>query len=65
MSNKMATCILLVLFGAVHVVTGSDWLQWRGPLNTGMAVGDAPLRWSDSTNIKWKTAIPGRAIPRR
>ena len=37
-----------------------SWPQWRGPFNTGMAAGDAPLRWSDTTNIRWKTAIPGR-----
>jgi outer membrane protein assembly factor BamB len=36
------------------------WPQWRGPFNTGMAEGTAPLRWDDNTNIQWKTAIPGR-----
>ena len=36
------------------------WWQWRGPLNTGMAHGDAPLRWSDTTGLTWKVAIPGR-----
>jgi len=25
-----------------------------------MALSDAPLHWSDTENIKWKTAIPGR-----
>lgn len=37
-----------------------EWRQWRGPFNTGMAHGDAPLTWSDQANIKWKLAIPGR-----
>ncbi|MDP2052479.1 MAG: hypothetical protein Q8L75_02500, partial [Acidobacteriota bacterium] len=37
-----------------------EWRQWRGPFNTGMAHGDAPLTWNDQTNIKWKLAIPGR-----
>jgi outer membrane protein assembly factor BamB len=36
------------------------WPQWRGPFNTGMAAGDAPLRWSDTSSIRWKTPIPGR-----
>src|SRR5687768_9978107 len=36
------------------------WLQWRGPLNTGMAAGDAPLRWSDSAAVTWKVPIAGR-----
>jgi len=38
----------------------SDWPRWRGPSNTGMAAGDAALSWSDTQNIKWKAAIPGR-----
>jgi outer membrane protein assembly factor BamB len=38
----------------------AEWPQWRGPFNTGMARGDAPLRWDDQTNIRWKIAIPGR-----
>lgn len=37
-----------------------EWRQWRGPFNTGMAHGDAPLSWNDQTNIKWTLAIPGR-----
>ncbi len=36
------------------------WPQWRGPANDGMALGDAPLRWSATENVKWKANIPGR-----
>ena len=36
------------------------WFQWRGPFNTGMAAGDAPLRWSDAGGVTWKVSIPGR-----
>jgi outer membrane protein assembly factor BamB len=38
----------------------SDWPYWRGPAADGMAVGDAPLNWSDTQNVRWKTDIPGR-----
>lgn len=38
----------------------AHWPQWRGPFFTGMARGDAPTNWSDSSNIKWKTDIPGK-----
>jgi outer membrane protein assembly factor BamB len=38
----------------------AQWSQWRGPFGTGMAVGDAPSRWSDATGVRWKVAIPGR-----
>jgi outer membrane protein assembly factor BamB len=35
------------------------WPYWRGPAANGMAVGDAPLHWSDTQNVQWKTDIPG------
>ena len=40
-----------------------NWPQWRGPLGTGAAPkADPPVLWNeaDGTNIRWKTAIPGR-----
>jgi outer membrane protein assembly factor BamB len=38
-----------------------NWHQWRGPLANGMSPnGDPPIRWDDSTNVKWKTPLPGR-----
>jgi outer membrane protein assembly factor BamB len=36
------------------------WPRWRGPENDGMALTDAPTRFSDTENVKWKIAIPGR-----
>ena len=38
----------------------SHWPQWRGPDFNGMARSDAPTKWSDTENIKWKATIPGR-----
>jgi len=37
-----------------------DWPRWRGPFDTGVARGDAPFQWSDSENIAYKVAIPGK-----
>ncbi len=38
-----------------------NWSQWRGPLATGVAPhADPPLHWSESDNVRWKTAIPGK-----
>lgn len=39
-----------------------NWPQWRGPFFNGMARGDAPLNWSDTTSVKWKVPIPGRGF---
>lgn len=36
------------------------WGHWRGPAQTGVAPGAAPVRWSDASNIAWKIEIPGR-----
>src|SRR5688572_1783670 len=53
-------CLFLVPIVAAGVALAEDWLQWRGPFNTGMAAGDAPLRWSDTSGVTWKVPIPGR-----
>ena len=37
-----------------------NWHQWRGPNASGLAPnGSPPLRWDESTNVKWKVEIPG------
>jgi outer membrane protein assembly factor BamB len=36
------------------------WPHWRGPAGNGVAPGAAPTTWSDTTNVAWKTEIPGR-----
>jgi hypothetical protein len=38
----------------------ANWHQWRAPLGNGMASkGNPPVKWSETTNLKWKVAIPG------
>jgi outer membrane protein assembly factor BamB len=58
-----------VLFLVASSVLASDfdrqkmqnWHQFRGPLGTGVApAGNPPTEWSETKNIKWKVAIPGR-----
>lgn len=36
-----------------------DWTSFRGP-NGGIADADPPLAWSETKNVAWKTALPGR-----
>jgi outer membrane protein assembly factor BamB len=41
----------------------SNWPQWRGPLMTGVSpTADPPVKWSETSNIKWKAKIPGRGL---
>jgi outer membrane protein assembly factor BamB len=64
--KKAALLVCLVLSLSVswsllaQAQTAAHWPQWRGPFFNGMARGDAPTTWSDTSNIKWKTEIPGR-----
>lgn len=38
-----------------------NWGQWRGPLGTGVAPrANPPIEWSETRNIRWKTALPGK-----
>jgi outer membrane protein assembly factor BamB len=39
-----------------------DWPRWRGPNHDGIARGDAPVEWSDTKNVAWRTPIPGRGF---
>jgi outer membrane protein assembly factor BamB len=48
------------LFIFLAIAHAANWPEWRGPDHNGMAQGDAPLKWSDTENIKWRAEIPGR-----
>lgn len=38
-----------------------NWPQWRGPYMTGFSpFADPPIEWSETKNVKWKIAIPGK-----
>lgn len=38
----------------------SNWPQWRGPEANGTAPGaEPPISWSETSNVKWRYAIPG------
>ncbi|MDZ4848079.1 MAG: PQQ-binding-like beta-propeller repeat protein [Pirellulaceae bacterium] len=42
------------------VLAVEDWTQFRGPQGDGMIPKvDLPLEWSESTNVRWFTKIPG------
>ena len=60
--------VLPVMITAIAVVSSTvsvqagDWQTWRGPnLNGIAATGQTPpIEWSESTNVVWKTPVPGR-----
>jgi outer membrane protein assembly factor BamB len=59
MKLPLLTATLAAFLLAVPSASSVEWPQWRGPFNTGMAVGDAPVQWS-AANIRWQVPIPGR-----
>jgi outer membrane protein assembly factor BamB len=57
----------LLVFSAVLVApspgaeTDEFWPHWRGPLSSGAAPkADPPIEWSETKNVKWKLALPGK-----
>lgn len=62
--NARGTCgwiAILMAFVWSNVGQSDDWARWRGPLGNGIATHQSPpVRWSDTENVVWKTAIPGR-----
>ena len=55
---KLRLSVLLLLAGAANA---ADWLQFRGPGSAGLAAdANVPSTWSDTQNLAWKTALPGR-----
>lgn len=65
MKKTTSVVVLAFLFAPSLLVVAqaqnaAHWPQWRGPFFNGMARGDAPTTWSDTSNIKWKTEIPGK-----
>ncbi len=50
---------LIAVIAAGLAAEDTYWPYWRGPAADGMAVGDAPVNWTDTENVRWKTDIPG------
>ena len=50
-------------FGASLNAFGPIWPQWRGPDGQGISDEVAlPIEWSQTTNIRWSTPVPGRGF---
>jgi outer membrane protein assembly factor BamB len=44
-----------------QIAWASNWPQWRGPAANGVApLGDPPLEWSETKNVRWKVQLPGQ-----
>ncbi|MBS0204358.1 MAG: PQQ-binding-like beta-propeller repeat protein [Planctomycetes bacterium] len=55
---RLFTCLAVVF--SMSQGQAEEWTRFRGP--NGSAVSDArnlPEKWDDSTNLQWKTLLPG------
>ena len=54
--------LLLLLASASLALADDNWPQFRGPRGDGISDSKGlPAEWSADKNIKWKTAIHGKA----
>ena len=52
---------ILVLLCVTTASAAESWPNWRGPTQNGVAAGKGfPTEWSNSKNVKWKVALPGK-----
>ena len=62
MAPPRAAIVLAALLAitAIDSRADEDWPGFRGQARQGVGAGaEAPLRWSASEHVRWKTAIPG------
>jgi outer membrane protein assembly factor BamB len=56
-----AFLVLIVALLLQDIAHAQDWPQFRGPTGQGdSAARGLPVEWSETRNIAWKTAVPGR-----
>jgi outer membrane protein assembly factor BamB len=59
-SGMRSIILTIALLTAVRADAAEDWPQFRGPSGQGVSAETGlPLEWSESRNVRWKTAIPG------
>ncbi len=56
----LLTSLVFAWFTA-HAYSAQEWPQFRGPHGNGISEAvDVPLEWSETRNVAWRTAVPGK-----
>ncbi|MCY2955356.1 MAG: PQQ-binding-like beta-propeller repeat protein [Planctomycetota bacterium] len=56
----MSRAIILILAVCARLSADDQWPEFLGPSHNNHAASAAlPTRWSETENVKWRTAIPG------
>lgn len=57
---RLAWLLLLMLTSLATDAFGEEWAQFRGPGGSGIGASkDLPSEWDATSNIAWKTELPG------
>lgn len=58
---RFLSLIVAAALCTTTVQANDNWPQFRGPTGQGISTSkDLPTKWSDTENVKWKTAIHGK-----
>ena len=60
--SMRSALLFIVSLCLASVGRAADWEQWRGPNSNAVAPpGESvPVKWTESSNVRWKTKVPGR-----
>src|SRR5690349_6340066 len=64
-SVRRLLLVVLVISSGGPALLADNWPEFRGPTGDGHVANDSnsadlPLEWSESKNVRWKTAISHR-----
>jgi len=60
MKTRYFAAVLIVLSVAINGLYAEQWVNFRGPGMRGNSDETGlPVTWSETENLKWKTALPG------
>ncbi len=60
MKTAILTLCGILVAVCIDTLTAEDWPGWRGPRGDGISLdATAPLHWSITENIAWRTPLPG------
>ena len=60
--SRTAVCVAIWAGAWVCAAAADSWNQFRGPTADGRSASRSlPTEWSERTNVRWKTPIPGKA----
>src|SRR2546421_9084083 len=58
--NQLSFCALLISGSGPAAAGAENWPCWRGPRADGTSLEKKiPLHWSATSNLVWKTVLPG------